>query len=150
MTIQDDELLASIERLIHEKTFTLEGLNAIKNVKDRVVKLESDNEAQEAKIKLLYEQLSNAHAESQDLRNKNKVLSDEVLGLKHLRSKFDELLMGQKIAEARHMGVIEALGLIMRNTTVKEVMMRNLVMPGSNGSYPYTTQATDTKETIHE
>ena len=134
-------LTEAINKLVEEKTFSLDALEAIRGLRDKAEAMERENN-------LLKVQVADLRADHDGLKAENAALTSDLTVFKSreasIRAK--EIEAYDAKAEAKRQQAIadtfrEAMGMIFKPNTVREQVQRNIPVasPGSNGSAGYVS-----------
>ena len=133
-------LTEAINKLVEEKTFSLDALEAIRGLRDKAEAMERENN-------LLKVQVADLRADHDGLKAENAALTAELTEFKlEARIRAKEIEAYDAKAEAMRQRAIadtfrEAMGMIFRPNTVREQVQRNIPVasPGGNGSAGYVS-----------
>ena len=128
-----DELTKLIDQMVQEKTFSMEGVAAINELREQA-------ELMQKTIKQLQESFKKENECANRLRNDNDALKGELKNwrareekLTNRESKITELEKDRAVANAKADTFRECVGLVFRNTTVRENMVGTRPVAESSG-----------------
>ena len=141
------ELLSAIDKIVYEKTFTMEGLQAINGLREKAEKLENELITVKDRIKNGTEENSRLNriiASSE--KEKNNVNARE-LAVTEREKKQLELEIKAATSDARAATIATCFDGVFRNAKIREQVFRSDVIMRSDGTshggYPQTVQNTD-------
>lgn len=151
--MNSDKLSNIIDELVKEKTFNLEGVAAVNQLREKALKLESDFEYTKKELTSVRDSLTKT---SEKLSQKDIELSEWKSREASLKKREDEITNLEKqaaVADAKSFVYDSVFTRIFANRVVREntFQNRNEVHPTGSG-YPATFPVTDTttRELTHE
>jgi hypothetical protein len=142
-----ESLTDIIDRMVQERTFGLEGLEAVKLLKEKAT-------AQTSRIETLERQVENGRTELGAQQARNSELSRQVM---NFQTRETELVERERkifdhektaaVATAQSAAYRDVVGMAFRNTTVREHVLSNNPqwVPGQHGNGPMLMNAHDSK-----
>lgn len=146
-----NELLKTIDALVEQKTFNLDALDAIKSIRDKAAKLESDLKEMESKWKSAISDLNATNIEFEKVR----------IQLAEWKKRDEELCVREKEADIaiydadKHKAVSDTyknvMDVIFRPNVVRETIQRSVpvaMQSGCNGTYSSYIQAGEERQMV--
>ena len=141
----NDDILATIDRLVEEKTFSLDVLNNINELRNKAKNLQENNER-------LQLSLDKIEQDRNKLRDRLNILESEQHEVQTERAKQRDLVESIKLKDLEIKLVRENKDDIksvvlaaFKNPTVKQTSFGHAVAsPGSGGAYPVTLPVSNT------
>ena len=144
-----NELTILIDKLVEDKTFSLEGVKAITQLKDKAILQEKKIEELESYKKDAFIQILTIENDKKDLESKlrnieerEKKVRDQEIAIEVIKTKLDMLNATKK-------DLFDLVGMIFKSPIIRENVIGNVpVSPGPNGQYPVTipTNQSTTRE----
>ena len=144
-----NELTELIDKLIVDKTFSLEGLSAVSTLKDKAISQEKLISSLELKNKEFNTENTTLKNTNYELLNKvsnieerEKKVRDQEIAIEVIKTKLDMLNATKK-------DLFDLVGMIFKSPIIRENVIGNVpVSPGPNGQYPVTipTNQSTTRE----
>ena len=141
-----EKLTTLIDEIVHEKTFSLEAVNAVTNLRDTAEALESQVRILTKKNKTNEENAKIHEIRVSKLRNEVEDWKKREADLIVREMKILNLELGTAVSNAKAETYKECVSLIFRNETVRKEMFGSIPV-SIDGGYP-TVQSTN--ETITE
>lgn len=141
----EQELIKTIEKLVEEKTFSLEGAKAIAELKRSV-------EAKDANTKNILEQNSRHVKANENLIKQNEELNEiikkyqnEEKAIKDKEKSLSNSELRIAVAEAKHGTLYDIFNTLFKNTIVRENIQKRAatVIPSAYAGGMATTQSVD-------
>lgn len=142
------DLLKQIDDLVASKTFNLDALEGIKQIKDRLAAVIAENERLAKQIKLTQEDMLAETRKREAAEANAKELQQRLIGMNDIATKGADAIWERKVAEASAAAYKDALYTVFKPNAVRENIHRNhtVVVPtGPNTGY---TQAVQNQEHI--
>jgi predicted RNase H-like nuclease (RuvC/YqgF family) len=141
-----EQLTAVIDDLIRERTFSLEGVESIKKLRDRAAALEA--ELKRAVDTVAAETKRNAEltATNEVLKARDQGMTKRETDVTAREGRITALEKDTAVAQAKADTLNNVFSTIFRNTIVRETANRQ-VAPGPSGSYPISVPEAMTRET---
>ncbi len=128
-----DELTQLIDKMVHEKTFSMEGVEAVKALRDKA----QDMEAELTRIKAGYErekqQVSAWERKNGAAENRLKAWEAREQALQKRELTMTELEKAAAVARAKEETFRECVGLVFRNSTLRREMFGQQPIADNSG-----------------
>lgn len=128
-----DNLTAAIDELILGKTFSLDGVEAIKKLRDRAAVLDAQLATAQAQNSDLSKQLSNSREQVATLTANASAVTLREATVMVRESKITELEKSAAVSAAKSDVYSTVFNTIFRNTVVRESMTKQVAVPYSGG-----------------
>ena len=130
---EDKDLIKLIDELIHEKTFSLDAVEAVKNMRDIAQGLEKRNKELKkdalthlAKVNEYEDRITVLRSKDEDWREREAKL------IKH-ENKAEELRLSNAVSNAKAETYKECVSLIFRNETLRREMLGSIPVTDNTG-----------------
>lgn len=128
-----DELTKLIDQMVHEKTFSMEGVEAVKALRDQAVALEDqvenllqDHENDKRDLDGFKAKVLRLEKEGSDLRSRESAVIER-------EKKMTELEKATAVANAKADTFKECVGLVFRNATLRREMFGQQPVADNSG-----------------
>lgn len=148
-----NDLLAFIDKMVEQKTFGLDALKAISELRDKAEALNERLAVEKRNAERRAEDIRQRDARLASLESKVAALALRETAVADREAKATELEKRVAVAEAKHMATVETAAMFLRNSLVRESVQKTIVVPGGiggSGSAGYTMPVTETKTTRAE
>jgi regulator of replication initiation timing len=144
-----DEITKLVEKVLVEKTFSLEIIDQIKKIRDDYNDLEKKFKEKETINKELYETNLKLSTENSDLKSKGESVSnrEKIVAEKESKQALNDLELKQ--AQESKTEIKELFGIVFKNPIVRENVYKNKAIP--NNQYGgYNTASESENKTIEK
>jgi hypothetical protein len=149
---ETNELTTLIDKLITERTFSVEGVKAIEALRAKAEAQASELARKDDMIRSLREASAKENAEITCQRAQIETLGKDLAAIREREGKIVDHEKARAVAEATASTFREAMNIVFRPNTVREAVQSNVptsfMPPGS--SYPQTNWHTETKQVTRE
>lgn len=134
------ELITAIDRLVEEKTFNLDALEAIKDLRDKASRLEATVELLEAQNEKQHKDIANARKFNEELIAVREQQRDKIAELEAREKQAFEAIFNAQKHEAVAEAYKDALRTVFRPHSVRETVSRSFPVATtySNGTGGHT------------
>lgn len=143
----EQEINKILDKAVIEKTFSLEAIDHIKNLRDEWTKTMEINSRYGDSVKRMGQEIIDLRAENSYLKNyQEAVLKREEELLK--KERVQEIVILQKeFSDRRANEIKEIFGIVFKNPIVRETVYKNSIVPVSGAYGTMTSMSTSENET---
>jgi len=136
----DEKLTKLIDDLVNQKTFSLDGLKAVEELRKRACDLERTLENAHGRIISMEGVLTETSTELAILRGRENEIVKKDAAIKARESAIFELEKGKAVADAKSEVWSGIFHTIFKNTVVRENVTRSLPVTNQYGTIDYKTE----------
>lgn len=128
-----NDLLATIDKMVEQKTFGLDALDAINELRDKAEALNEKLAVERRNAERRAEDIRQRDARLTSLESKVAAMDLRETAVADREAKATELEKRVAVAEAKHMATVETAAMFLRNSVVRESVQKTIAVPGGMG-----------------
>ena len=147
-----NDILKQIDQLVADKTFSLDALEGVKNIRDALIKAESKSEQLQKECDDHIKELTRLRAKIEEEQVKNASLNAKLGAMELTVAAGQEAIYTAQKHEAVANAWKEAMQTVFKPNTVRETVNRSIPIPinPGNGGASYVTTYGETTNVIRE